>query len=92
MTLTPEQIRLRGAAGAHKSWANTKDRQARTAKAREARWQRYRDRAREIHAGVEVTDEFIDQVAEHLRQADLKAMAFKSARARQRKAAAKQAG
>jgi hypothetical protein len=85
--LTPEQTRLRASLAAHESWARTTDRPARTAKAREARWARYLAKARELHADHEVTDEFITEVAEHLRLADMRRMALASARARQRKTA-----
>jgi hypothetical protein len=80
--LTPEQRRLRASLGAHESWAKTKDRAGRTAKAREARWQNYIAKAREIHEDYTVSEEFILEVAEHLRQADMRRMALASARSR----------
>jgi hypothetical protein len=81
-SLTPEQRSLRASLAAHESWARTTDRQARTSKAREGRWQKYVARAREIHAGHDVTEEFIAEVAEHLRKADMRRMALKSAKSR----------
>ena len=84
--LTPEQRRVRASLGAHTSWANTRDRQGRTAAAREARWQRYVDKAREIHKDHAVTEDFILNAAEHLRQADMRRMALASVKARSRKA------
>lgn len=89
--LTPEQRRLRASLGAHTSWANTRDRRARTAAAREARWQKWLDEAREIHKGYDVTEEFIEDVARHLQTAAMKRMALKSARARAAKAEARKA-
>ena len=83
--LTPEQRRLRASLGAHTSWANTKDRRARTAAAREARWQRYITRAREIQ-GADASEDVVAAAAEHLRRADLQRMALESARARRKRA------
>lgn len=80
--LTPEQRRLRAQIAAETSWANTVDRPGRTAKAREARRQKYVDQAREMHADHDVTEEFILDVAEHLRKADMRRMALKSAKVR----------
>jgi len=89
--LTPEQRRLRASLGAHTSWANTRDRRARTAAAREARWQKWLDEARKIHEGYDVSDEFIEDVARHLQKAHMQRMALKSARARAAKAGERKA-
>lgn len=71
---------------ADESWARTPDRSARTAPAREARWQKYLEKARALApAGADEVD--IARRAEHLRQADMKRMALKSAQARRGKAA-----
>jgi uncharacterized lipoprotein NlpE involved in copper resistance len=80
---------LRASIASHTSWANTSDRSARTEAARQARWAKYVEQARELHADHlhEVDEAFIVQVAEHLRSADMRRMAFKSHKARQRKAA-----
>ena len=73
--LTPELRKLRAQAAAHKSWANTTDRNARTAKARK---------------GLE--DKFLAEAggdpkrAESLRRAYYAQLAYKSAKARQRRA------
>lgn len=82
--LSREQRSLRASHAAHVSWAMTLDRAGRTAAARQARWERYVAKAREIHAGHDVSEEFIAQVAEHLRAADMRKMAYASAKARRR--------
>jgi hypothetical protein len=79
--LPPEQTRNRASAASHVSWAKTRDRAARTAPARDARWRRYIDRARELQ-GPEATPEAVERAAEHLRQADMARMSLKAARAR----------
>lgn len=71
----------RATRAAHISWARTPDRQARTAAAREGRWAKYLERARELQ-GPQATPEAVERAAEHLRQADLAGMALASARAR----------
>lgn len=86
MPKAPEDARQVASIAAHESWARTADRSARTSAAREARWQKYLDRARELApAGSDQQD--IARRAEHLRQADMKRMALKSAQARRGKAA-----
>lgn len=75
---TPEQHRIASAAGARKSWAQTEDRSARTAKARAARDQKFLDQA----GGDPVK-------AEHLRRAFYLQMQLKSLKARQAKAEAR---
>jgi hypothetical protein len=63
------------------SWARTPDRVARTQPARDARWQKYLERARELAPeGADKAD--IEYRAECLRKADMKRMALASARAR----------
>lgn len=85
--LTPELARLRASTAAHESWARTPDRSARTAKARDARWQNYLEKARGLApAGADEVD--IARRAEHLRQADMQRMALKSAQARRKGKAA----
>jgi hypothetical protein len=66
---------------AHETWARTTDRSARTAKARQARWQRYLAKARELQ-GPHATPEAVARAAEHLRQADMKRMALASLKTR----------
>jgi hypothetical protein len=63
------------------SWARTPDRSARTAPAREAKWQKYLEQAREL-APDGASAEEIERRAEYLRQADMKRMALASVRAR----------
>lgn len=86
-TLTPEQRTLRAQLAAHESWARTTDRAGRTAAARNARWKRYEDKARELHPGA--PPEVVEQAAEHLRIADMKRMALKSAAVRRQKTLAR---
>jgi hypothetical protein len=69
------------------SWANTRDRSARTAPAREAMRQKYLERARELQ-GLDATDEQVEQAAEHLRRADMARMSLQAAKARTRQAKA----
>ena len=83
--LSADEARLRAQVAAHESWAQTPDRAARTAPARDALWQRYLERAAEL-APPGATPEDINRRAEHLRQADMKRMALASARARRQAA------
>jgi hypothetical protein len=79
--LSPEEAHQRASIAAHESWARTPDRSARTAPARDARWKKYLEKARALAPpGADQTD--IARRAEHLRQADLKRMAYLSARSR----------
>lgn len=87
--LTPEQRTLRAQIAAETSWTNTVDRAARTAPAREARFQLYIERARELHEGHDVSEEFILDVAERLRRIDMQKMALASAKARRQKTLAR---
>ncbi|QYJ05390.1 hypothetical protein KUV85_06840 [Nocardioides panacisoli] len=72
---TDSELSIAGRIGAHASWANTKDRSARTAPARRALEQKFLDLA----DGDPVR-------AEHLRKAHFQRLALRSAQAR-RKAA-----
>jgi hypothetical protein len=73
---------LAGRIGAHRSWANTSDRTARTAKARRAFEQRFEDQV-----PAEITDPAERaRAADHLRRAYFAELALKSAQARRRKA------
>ena len=83
----PDIARTRASLAADVSWANTRDRQARTAPAREARWARYIERARELQ-GPGATPEAVEQAAEHLRRADLKRMSLAAVKARRARKAA----
>lgn len=83
--ISPQDAHLRAQVAAHESWARTPDRAARTAAARNARWQRYLARAAEL-APAGATPEDIEQRAEHLRQADMRRMALASAKARRARA------
>lgn len=66
---------------AHKSWARTTDRSARTANARKASHHtRFLVQAREMHPGA--SDKELEQVAESLKKAHYKALALRSAQAR----------
>lgn len=85
----PMVRKLRSQTAAHASWANTLDRSARTAKAREARAARYEEQAREKHPNA--TDEQIAAAAEQLMKAEMYAMSLKAVMARKRKAAARAA-
>jgi hypothetical protein len=79
--VNPEISRARSSAAGHASWANTRDRAARTAPAREARWAKYLERARELQ-GPEATPEAVERAAEHLRKADMARMSLAASKAR----------
>lgn len=80
-SLTPEQATIRASIASHERWAREPDRYAATQPARDGRWQRYLDRARELApAGADEAE--IARRAEHLRTADMKRMALASARSR----------
>lgn len=83
MPLKRQEASDRASIAAHESWARTPDRSARTAAAREARWAKYLAAA-EALAPAGATPQDIAQRAEHLRMADMKRMALKSAQARRR--------
>lgn len=74
MAITPAEKSLRGQLAAHTSWANTRDRTARTAKARNAFENRFLD-----EAGGD------PQRAESLRKAFFARLALKSAQSRARR-------
>jgi len=80
----PQVARLRASAAGYTSWARTPDRSARTAPAREARWQKYLERARELQ-GPDATAEAVERAAESLRQADMARMSLAAVKARQAK-------
>lgn len=63
------------------SWARTPDRAARTAPARDANWQKYLERARDL-APDGASAEDIEYRAECLRKADMHRLALASAKAR----------
>lgn len=76
---TERSMRLRLAA--HKSWAATTDRSARTAAARRAsHWTRFLTQAREMHPGAPEAQ--IEAAANALRKAHYTDLALKSAQAR----------
>lgn len=87
--LTPEERTLRARMAVQKSWANTADPASRTAKARAAAAGRFEQQARDLHPDAD--EETIARAAEHLRKAHFAELAFKSAKARRMKAAAKPA-
>lgn len=70
---------------AHTSWANTRDRAARTAAARRAsHWTRFLDMAREKHP--DANEQQIAEIAESLRKAHFTELARRSAITRRLKA------
>src|SRR5690625_5369279 len=75
-SLTPDERILRGQVAAHESWARTKDRSARTAPARQAQWKRYLNK---VDPDGVLPENERHRRAEHLRKADMKRMALKSA-------------
>jgi hypothetical protein len=77
--LTPEQRKLRARLAAHRSWANTADRRARTLNASEAFLKRFE---REVDPDGELPTDVRVQMAESARKAFYTELAFKSARAR----------
>jgi membrane-bound lytic murein transglycosylase B len=86
MALTPELRSLRGSIAAHTSWANTTDRTARTAKARQAALDRFE---RQVDPEGVLRPEDRAKRAESARRAFYQQMAYKSAKVRQgRKASA----
>lgn len=78
---TPEELSLQGRIAAHTSWANTRNRSARTAPARDALWQKFLDRA----DGDPVR-------AQHLWKAHFQRLSLLSAQARRRTREDKEAG
>jgi hypothetical protein len=88
---SPAVRRSRSSLAALERWAREPDPVAATQAARDGRWQRYLDRAREL-APAGATDDDIERRAERLRHADLQRMALASAKARTAKAKARKAG
>jgi hypothetical protein len=75
----------RASAAVLTSWARTADRSARTQPARDARWRKYLEQARQLAPeGASVED--VEYRAECLRKADMHRLALASAKARARKA------
>lgn len=87
--MDPAVRTLRARLGAHVSWANTPDRQSRTAKARAAAADRFERQAREQHP--DATDEQIAAVAAQLKAAFYTRMQLASAKARAKKSGGKPA-
>jgi hypothetical protein len=80
---TPTERRLRAQINAHKSWAQTADRSARTRKARQAADNRYEklvDPQGKLPPAVRA------KMAENARQAHFRGMALKSVESRRRRA------
>lgn len=73
---------LRARLAAHESWANTSDRSARTAPARQAARDRFIRLARERYGDLAPAE--LQKRAEHLRKAHYTRMAIASAEARRR--------
>lgn len=80
--LTPAERSLRGRLAAHASWANTPDRSARTAAARQAALDRFADQV-DPDGSLSPTERA--QRAESARRAYFSGLALKSARARRRR-------
>lgn len=79
--LTPEQRSLRAQIAVHTSWANTSDRSARTAKAREGALARFE---RQVDPDGVLPPAERRQRAESARKAHMLSLAAKSAAARRR--------
>jgi hypothetical protein len=78
-SLTPQQRTLRARLAAHRSWAKTSDRRARTASASKAFLERFE---REVDPDGVLPADVRAQMAESARKAFYTELAFKSARAR----------
>jgi hypothetical protein len=88
--LTPEERSLLAKIGTEASWAKTKDRRKRTAPARSANFQRFRDQVDPNH---ELTPELRDQLAVHAERAHMLRLSLKAATAaRKRREAAQREG
>lgn len=83
--LSPEERAMRARLAVHTSWANTPDRTARTAPARDAAFARF-ERLVDPD-GILPADERRVR-AEHLRKAEMTRLALKSAQARRKRRAA----
>jgi hypothetical protein len=82
---SPEQNQAISRVAVLTSWARTPDRSARTQPARDARWQKYLEQARQL-APEGASTEDVEYRAECLRKADMHRLALASAKARARKA------
>lgn len=78
--MNPQERALRSRLAAHKSWANTADRSARTEAARRASESRFVVQARELHP--DGTAKQIEDAAQSLRKAHYAKLALLSAQAR----------
>lgn len=83
MPLTPAERSLRGQIAAHASWARTPDRSARTAKARQALLDKFE---REVDPDGTLSPAERAKRAENARKRYFAELAFKSAKARRRRA------
>lgn len=83
---TPEQRSLAGQVAVHTSWANTKDRTARTAPGTAAFMARFE---RQVDPNGEMDPQTRAKAAENARRAYFLGLAAKSARVRRQRAAAK---
>jgi hypothetical protein len=77
--MTPEQRRMRAEVAVHTSWANTSNRQARTAPARQAALSRFE---RQVDPAGTMDPDERERRAESARKAHFRQMAYKSARVR----------
>lgn len=82
-SLTPSERSLRATAAVHASWANTKDRTARTAPGTRALMARFE---RQVDPDGVLAPEERARRAEHARKSYFASLALKSARARRLKA------
>lgn len=82
MAASPAERRLKAQIAAHRSWANTTDRAARTAKGRQAMDDRFE---REVDPAGTMPPAERAKRAENARKAHYAAMALKSAQVRRRK-------
>lgn len=85
MNYTAAERRLNGRIGAHKSWAQTENRSARTLPARMGLLAKFE---REVDPNNELLPSERQKRAESLRKAHYSEMSLKSARARRRRKAA----
>jgi hypothetical protein len=81
--LTPTERSLRARLAAHASWANTRDRSTRTAPARRAAMDRYE---RQVDPKGELAPGERARRAEQAMRAHMTRLAYKSAKARRRRA------
>ena len=84
--MTPAERKLRAQIAVQTSWANTSNRSARTAPARDASAARFEKQARELHPNA--SDTQIRQAAAALAKAHMARMTLKSAQTRAAKRAA----